>query len=113
MFYHLGNLTQIVSDLEISRFQIDFKRKKGDNDIALYNLSPQEIEEFVQMWGDVLLPTKELKHHLTTFSQQDWKIFFSAMMLKERLQYLKPEERLADLSIEEIEAYLEQRKKQS
>ncbi len=79
--------------------------------MPFYNLSPQEIEEFVEMWGDVLLPAEQLKHQLTTFSKQDWKKFFYTMMLEEQLQYIKPEQRLAGLSVEEIEDYLKTLKK--
>ncbi len=58
---------------------------KGDYDMALKNLTPQQIEEFGKMWGEALLPT---------------------IPVEERLKSLKPEERLMGLKAEELLAGL-------
>ncbi len=71
----------------------------GDDDMALNNLSSQEINEFKKMWWDVLLPTLSLEERLTNVNPSDV------------MNYFKPEQRLAGMSTEEIEAYLEQLKK--
>jgi len=65
--------------------------KIGDDDMALNNFSPQEIEEFSKMWMDVLLPTLSPEERL------------NGLKPEERLMGLKPEERLAGLPFSEIE----------
>ena len=100
----------------------------GDDDMALNNLSPQEIEEFGKMWGDVLLPTIPLEERLKGLKPEERLVgvnptdvmnYFkpeqrlAGMKPEQRLAGMKPEQRLAGMSTKEIEAYLEQRKQQS
>ena len=109
---------------------------KGDDDMAL-NLSPQQIKEMGQMWGDVLLPTIPLEKRLAgiplserltganpievmnNFKPEQRLAGLSLEDLLagtnpiEVMNNFNPEQRLAGLSLEEIEAYLEQRKQQS
>ena len=91
----------------------------GDDDMALNNLSPQEIEEFGKMWGDVLLPTIPLEERLKGLKPEERlmglkpKERFAGINPTDVMNYFKPEQRLAGMSTKEIEAYLEQRKQQS
>ncbi len=83
---------------------------KGDDDMALNNLSPQEIKEFGKMWGDVLLPTLSVEERLKGLKPEER---LKGLKPEERFIGLKPEQRFAGLSIDEIETYLEQLKKQN
>jgi len=91
----------------------------GDDDMALNNLSPQEIEEFGKMWGDVLLPTIPLEERLKGLKPEERLMGlkpeerFAGINPTDVMNYFKPEQRLAGMSTKEIEAYLEQRKQQS
>ncbi len=79
---------------------------KGDDDMALNNLTPQEVEEFGKMWGDVLLSTIPLEKRLAGISPEQR---LAGINPSDVVSYIKQ----AGLSTEEIEAYLEQLKKQS
>jgi len=87
----------------------------GDDDMALTKLSPQEINEFKKMWLDVLLPTLSLEERLTDVNPSDVMNYFKP---EQRLAGINPSNMMnyfkqANLPIEEIEACLEQLKKQS
>jgi hypothetical protein len=92
--------------------------KQGDDDMALNNLSPQEIKEFGEMWGDVLLPTLPLEKRLSGANPSEVMNHFKpeqrlrGLKPEERFIGLKPEERLAGLSTEEIEELLKKLKQQ-
>ncbi|EDN71292.1 hypothetical protein BGP_0818 [Beggiatoa sp. PS] len=83
--WFLTNLRQLISN-------------KGDDDMAL-ELTPQDLNEMVQFWGEELLSTIPLEKRLMGLKPE------------QRLMGLKPEERLAGLSPEEIENYLKTLKK--
>ena len=91
---------------------------KGDDDMAL-NLSPQERKNFFQMWGSSLFTPEEFKDLLSAVPVEERlkglkpEEQLMGLTLEERFIGLKPEEQLAGLSDEEIEACLEQRRKQN
>jgi hypothetical protein len=89
----------------------------GDDDMALNNLSPQDVEEFSKMWADVLLPTIPLEERLKGLKPEERLM---GLKPEERLMGLKPEERfiglkpsdiVAGLSISEVEELEKQIKK--
>jgi hypothetical protein len=85
----------------LKRFLIELWQRistKGDDDMALNNLSPQEIEEFSQMWGDVYLSTIPLEERLKGLKPEERLM---GLKPEERLMGLKPEERLMGLKPEE------------
>ncbi|MDM8562861.1 hypothetical protein QUF54_05855, partial [Candidatus Marithioploca araucensis] len=49
--WFLINLWQLISE-------------KGEDDMTLLDLSPQQIEEIDKMWGDVILPTLPIEKRL-------------------------------------------------
>ena len=69
-----------------------------DDDMALNNLSPQDVEEFSKMWADVLLPTIPLEERLKGLKPEERLM---GLKPEERLMGLKPEERLMGLKPEE------------
>jgi uncharacterized protein (DUF1330 family) len=84
----------------------------GDDEMALRNLTVQEIEEYGKMWGDVLLPTIPVEQRLAGVNPTDVMNYFKPEQL---LAGLKPKERLAGLSrseIEELEAQIKKLKQQ-
>ena len=81
---------------------------RGDDDMALKNLTVQEIEEFGKMWGDVLLPTIPVEERLKGLKPEERLM---GLKPEERFIGLNPEERLAGLSRSEIEELEEQIKK--
>jgi len=76
---------------------------KGDDDMAL-NLSPQEIKAIGEMWGTSLFTEDEFEELLSTVPLE---VRLRGLKPTDVMNYFKPEQ------LEEIEAYLEQRKQQS
>ncbi|MEN8216176.1 MAG: hypothetical protein ABFS56_07330 [Pseudomonadota bacterium] len=107
---------------------------KGDDDMTL-ELSPNEIKAIGKMWGTSFFTQDELdklfearlrgmkpEQRLAGINPTDVMNCFKdmkpedrlrGMKSEERLRGMKSEERLRGLPIEEIEAYLKQRKQQS
>ena len=81
----------------------------GDDDMALNNLSPQEIEDFGKMWGDVLLPTIPLEERLKGLKPEERLVGINPTDV---MSYFKPEERLAGLSMAELEKQIKKLKRQ-
>jgi hypothetical protein len=90
--------------------------EKGEDDMTLLDLSPQQIEKIDKMWGDVLLPTLPIDKRLAGLNFTEVinylkrEQIFSWMTPEQIVAGMTLEQRLAGLSIEEIEAYLEQKK---
>jgi len=74
---------------------------KGDDDMTL-NLSPQQIEEMGQMWGDVLLPTIPLEKRLAGANPAD-VITHLNLEPTEVINLFKQTNQLGKLSFSEIE----------
>jgi hypothetical protein len=105
----------------------------GDDDMALKNLTVQEIEQFGKMWGDVLLPTIPVEQRLAGVNPSDVMNYFKpeqllagippeqrlvgvnptdVMNLFKQTNKLSPSDILGQFSPEEIEAYLKKLKQQ-
>ena len=90
---------------------------KGDDDMGKLGLTPEEITEMNEMWGEGYVATLPLEKRLAGANPADVMSLFN---LHDRLvganpadvmSLFQPTEILANLSTENIEAYLEQRKK--
>jgi hypothetical protein len=74
---------------------------KGDDDMSL-NFTPQQIKEMGEMWASDLFTPEE---RITVVSTMPLEERLANTNPSEVMNYFKPEQRLADLSTEEIEAY--------
>ncbi len=88
-----------------------FKPQEGESDMTI-QLSPEDMKEMADMWGDSLLAILPPEKLLTRLTPEER---LAGLDPEERLAGLDPEERLAGLTPEDlakIEAYLLQQKQQ-